>query len=152
MSELVDVLIRELVRRPDAIAELAAALVPELERHGLAPKVEDEQEWLSLAEAGRRLGVSADAVRMQADRGRLRDRRLGRRRYVFAEHEGLIEPLADLGERVGKDEAILRVWPVTHTGADPLEYRAKRDGMLAARHFPGLVKPGDCVAVVAVAG
>jgi N-alpha-acetyl-L-2,4-diaminobutyrate deacetylase len=26
------------------------------------------------------------------------------------------------------------------------------DGILAARHWPGLVKAGDCIAVVAVAG
>ncbi|MGO4833086.1 N-alpha-acetyl diaminobutyric acid deacetylase DoeB, partial [Rhizobiaceae sp. 2RAB30] len=32
----------------------------------------------------------------------------------------------------------------------PLEMRAKMSGLLAARHFPGLVKAGDCVAVVAV--
>ncbi|RUZ50828.1 N-alpha-acetyl diaminobutyric acid deacetylase DoeB, partial [Mesorhizobium sp. M7A.F.Ca.US.003.02.2.1] len=32
----------------------------------------------------------------------------------------------------------------------PQEIRAKMSGMLAARHFPGLVKAGDCAAVVAV--
>jgi N2-acetyl-L-2,4-diaminobutanoate deacetylase len=30
-----------------------------------------------------------------------------------------------------------------------VEYRAKVDGILAARHFPGLAKAGDCIAVVA---
>ncbi len=70
--------------------------------------------------------------------------------YVFAEHDGLIEPLADLGEPVEKGQVIARIWGVARTGADALEHRAKRGGMLAARHFPGLVKSGDCLAVVAV--
>ena len=32
---------------------------------------------------------------------------------------------------------------------DRPEYRAALDGVLAARHFPGLVKTGDCLAVIA---
>lgn len=39
-------------------------------------------EWLTLEEAGRRLDLSADAVRMLANRKRLEDRYIGRRRYV----------------------------------------------------------------------
>lgn len=70
--------------------------------------------------------------------------------YVFAEHDGLIEPLADLGEPIEAGQVIARIWPVDRTGVDALVYRAKRAGMLAARHFPGLVKTGDCLAVVAV--
>jgi N-alpha-acetyl-L-2,4-diaminobutyrate deacetylase len=32
----------------------------------------------------------------------------------------------------------------------PVIYRARRGGLLTARHFPGLVKSGDCLAVTAV--
>ena len=39
--------------------------------------------------------------------------------------------------------------PVGRTGHAPAECRAALDGLLATRHFPGLVKAGDCVAVVA---
>ena len=71
--------------------------------------------------------------------------------YHFATSEGLVEPLVDLGEEVKKGEPIARVWPVDRTGVFPLEYFAQRDGLLAARHFPGLIQTGDCLAVVAVA-
>ncbi len=70
--------------------------------------------------------------------------------FVFSEHDGLIEPMADLGDVVEKGQVLARIWPVEHTGGDALEYRARRGGLLTARHFPGLVKPGDCLAVVAV--
>jgi N-alpha-acetyl-L-2,4-diaminobutyrate deacetylase len=69
--------------------------------------------------------------------------------FVFAEHDGLIEPVVDLGDRVSAGDAIARVWAAHRTGEQPVTYRAKRGGILSARHFPGLVKSGDCVAVVA---
>ncbi len=69
--------------------------------------------------------------------------------FVFAEHDGLIEPTADLGDYVRQGEEVARVWPTDRTGVPPVRYAAKRDGILAARHFPGLVKAGDCMAVVA---
>ncbi len=69
--------------------------------------------------------------------------------FVFAEHDGLIEPTADLGDHVRNGEVLARIWPADRTGVPPVSYAAKRDGILAARHFPGLVKAGDCMAVVA---
>jgi len=69
--------------------------------------------------------------------------------FVFAEHDGLIEPMADLGDHVRRGEALAQIWPADRTGVPPIAYPAKRDGILAARHFPGLVKAGDCMAVVA---
>ena len=36
------------------------------------------------------------------------------------------------------------------TGAQPVEISAPMAGLLAARHFPGLIQTGDCAAVVAV--
>lgn len=72
--------------------------------------------------------------------------------FVFSEDDGLIEPLADLGDEIEKGAPIARVWPVARTGQSAKIYKARRGGLLAARHFPGLVKTGDCLAVVAVRG
>jgi N-alpha-acetyl-L-2,4-diaminobutyrate deacetylase len=71
--------------------------------------------------------------------------------FCFAENAGLIEPRFDLGDAVKKGEAVALIHAVGRTGQRPVEIRAKMDGLLCARHFPGLVKPGDCVAVFAVA-
>ncbi|MBB4187064.1 N-alpha-acetyl-L-2,4-diaminobutyrate deacetylase [Sinorhizobium terangae] len=70
--------------------------------------------------------------------------------FSFAEDGGLIEPLVDLGDKVRKGDVVARIYPIGRTGAEPVAIKAKMDGLLAARHFPGLVKQGDCVAVVAV--
>jgi N-alpha-acetyl-L-2,4-diaminobutyrate deacetylase len=70
--------------------------------------------------------------------------------FCFAEDGGLLEPLADLGDKVAKGAALARIYPLGRTGAEPRDVCAKMEGILTARHFPGLVKPGDCVAVVAV--
>jgi len=69
--------------------------------------------------------------------------------FSFAEDGGLLEPLFDLGEKVGTGDVLARIYPAGRTGALPLEVKARMDGILAARHFPGLVKPGDCVGVLA---
>ena len=68
--------------------------------------------------------------------------------FSFAEDEGLIETMIDLGDSVKEGQVIARIHPIGRTGAAPAEIRTKLTGLLAARHFPGLVKPGDCVAVV----
>jgi N-alpha-acetyl-L-2,4-diaminobutyrate deacetylase len=61
----------------------------------------------------------------------------------------MIEPCADLGDIVKKGDCIAKVWPVDRTGVLPMEYRARRGGLVTARHFPGLVKAGDCLVVIA---
>jgi N-alpha-acetyl-L-2,4-diaminobutyrate deacetylase len=70
--------------------------------------------------------------------------------FTFSENDGLIEPCVDLGQSVAKGEVIARVWPADRTGTKPAEYRAKMAGIAAGRHFPGLVKTGDCISVLAV--
>ena len=70
--------------------------------------------------------------------------------FSFAEEDGMIETMVDLGETVEKGMVIARVHSTGRTGIAPREITAKLDGMLAARHFPGLVKAGDCAAVIAV--
>ena len=69
--------------------------------------------------------------------------------FVLGEEEGVLEPLVDLGDPVARGQPVANIYPVGRTGVSPTEYRAGLDGLLAARHFPGLVKTGDCIAVVA---
>ncbi|MGF6607563.1 N-alpha-acetyl-L-2,4-diaminobutyrate deacetylase [Paraburkholderia sp. WSM4175] len=69
--------------------------------------------------------------------------------YTTSEHDGLLELCKDLGDMVDSGEVIARIYDAKRTGAAPIEYRARRGGMLAARHFPGLVRIGDTVAVLA---
>ena len=70
--------------------------------------------------------------------------------FVFSNHDGLIEPTVDLGSIVDEGDVLARVWPLDRTGINPIEYRVRRQGMLAGRHFPGLVKAGDFMAVIAI--
>jgi N-alpha-acetyl-L-2,4-diaminobutyrate deacetylase len=70
--------------------------------------------------------------------------------YVIAESEGVLEMCRDLGEQVATDEVVARIYPPDRTGAEPLAYRARTSGLLVARHFPGLIKAGDCLAVIAM--
>lgn len=70
--------------------------------------------------------------------------------FVFCEDKGLVEPTANLGDAVNKGDVVARIWPTEQTGQRPVDYKAKRSGILASRHFPGLVQAGDCLAVVAV--
>ncbi|MGF1553405.1 MAG: N(2)-acetyl-L-2,4-diaminobutanoate deacetylase DoeB [Paracoccaceae bacterium] len=69
--------------------------------------------------------------------------------FVFAEAEGMVEPLVDLGGRVEKGAPLARIWPLDRTGVAPVTVAARRSGLLASRHFPGLVQAGDCLGVVA---
>ena len=69
--------------------------------------------------------------------------------FVFSQHDGLAEPLVDLGDPVTAGQPVARIHPTGRTGLPAAEYHAGLDGLLVARHFPGLVKTGDCVAVVA---
>lgn len=69
--------------------------------------------------------------------------------FRFAEDDGLVEAVVDLGDPVRAGDVIARIHPVGRTGQAPAEYRAALNGVLAARHFPGLIKTGDCLAVVA---
>ena len=70
--------------------------------------------------------------------------------YHIAPAAGLLEPLVDLGERVSDGAPLARIWPADRSGEAPAVIHAQRDGVLAARHFPGLIQLGDCLAVVAV--
>ncbi|HUG63087.1 MAG TPA: N(2)-acetyl-L-2,4-diaminobutanoate deacetylase DoeB, partial [Methylomirabilota bacterium] len=68
--------------------------------------------------------------------------------FAFAEDDGMIEYRVDLGDAVRAGDVLARIHSIGRTGLAPVEIRASLDGMLVARHSPGLVKAGDCAAVV----
>ena len=70
--------------------------------------------------------------------------------FHFATDAGLIEVLADLGDTVHSGQPLAQIWNTTHTGRAPAQVTAQMDGILTARHFPGLIQAGDCLAVLAV--
>ncbi|MCW5692920.1 MAG: N(2)-acetyl-L-2,4-diaminobutanoate deacetylase DoeB [Pseudolabrys sp.] len=72
--------------------------------------------------------------------------------FGFAFEDGLVEQLKDLGDPVRKGDVVALINPIKRTGGAPFEYRAAVDGIVAARHFPGLIKTGDCLAVIATVG
>ncbi|SFC69458.1 N(2)-acetyl-L-2,4-diaminobutanoate deacetylase DoeB [Tropicimonas isoalkanivorans] len=69
--------------------------------------------------------------------------------FHFATRDGLVQPLVDLGETVAAGQPLARVWRSDRTGGAPVDILANRAGLLAARHFPGLIQSGDCLAVLA---
>lgn len=75
---------------------------------------------------------------------------LDERCVVTSETTGLLEMHVDLGAEVHAGQVIARVHDVERTGASAVDCRAAIDGILAGRHFPGLVTIGDVIGVVAV--
>jgi N-alpha-acetyl-L-2,4-diaminobutyrate deacetylase len=69
--------------------------------------------------------------------------------FLFAEDDGMVEPLVPLGAEVRRGDPVVRLHDFRRTGTEPVEYRAPLDGLLLARHFPGLAAAGDCLAVFA---
>ncbi|MHC3941819.1 N(2)-acetyl-L-2,4-diaminobutanoate deacetylase DoeB [Paenochrobactrum sp. BZR 201-1] len=69
--------------------------------------------------------------------------------FTFAQNDGLIAFNCNLGDKVKKGATIARIYPLGKTGIAPIEYHAALDGVLAARHVPGLIKTGDCLSVIA---
>ncbi len=70
--------------------------------------------------------------------------------FVTSESSGLLEMCIDLGETVAAGQVLARVHDIERSGAEPTACRTRIDGILAGRHFPGLIATGDCLAVVAV--
>lgn len=70
--------------------------------------------------------------------------------FVTCETDGLLDMRIDLGEPVATGDVVARVYDAGRTGAAPVEYRARIGGILAGRHFPGLIQTGDVIAVIAV--
>ena len=70
--------------------------------------------------------------------------------FVTAEHAGLLELTVDPGERIEAGREIARIYNVERTGEQPVCYHSPLSGILLGRHHPGLVRPGDMVAAIAV--
>lgn len=70
--------------------------------------------------------------------------------FHFTNNGGLLEFVATLGDTVETRDLIAQIWDLNETGRAPEPVFAQRSGLLTARHHPGLVQPGDCVAVLAV--
>lgn len=69
--------------------------------------------------------------------------------YLISESEGVIEWLVELGAPIAVGQPIALVHDAVRLGTEPVEYRATIDGILAMRHYPGLVKMGDAIAMQA---
>jgi len=70
--------------------------------------------------------------------------------FVISEHSGLFEPCLELASPVRKGDLVARIHNIERTGTPTIEYRAKMDGILAGRHFPGLIGTGDFISMVAI--
>lgn len=69
--------------------------------------------------------------------------------FHFTSYNGLVDFAVTLGQAVAKGDLIARIWDTQHTGVPPRSFYALMDGILIARHHPGLVQSGDCLAVLA---
>jgi len=69
--------------------------------------------------------------------------------FHVTNHSGLVDFAVALGQSVTKGDLIARIWDTQHTGILPRSVFALMDGIVTARHHPGLVQPGDCLAVLA---
>ncbi len=56
--------------------------------------------------------------------------------FGFAEEDGLVEPLKDLGEFAKRGEVLVRIHPIGRTGQAPFEHRARIDGDARRPAFP----------------
>lgn len=69
--------------------------------------------------------------------------------FLVSDDMGIYEPLVDLGATVRTGDGICQIHSINRPWQDPVVYKAKRDGLLVSRHHPGLVRSGDCMAVIA---
>ncbi len=70
--------------------------------------------------------------------------------YITSESDGLIEWVVALGDPISVGQVIARVHDPVHLGTPPRDYHATIDGILAMRHFPGLIRLGDSIAMQGV--
>jgi len=68
--------------------------------------------------------------------------------YVIAGDDGLLEMLKSPGDAVLAGESAGVIHYVEHPDREPMIHRAEKDGILIARHHPGLVERGDCLALI----
>jgi N-alpha-acetyl-L-2,4-diaminobutyrate deacetylase len=115
-------------------------------------------ETVEIAETGvrnvlRHFGVIQGRPQSRADRGLSPSRMMETpdwASYVIADETGLFEPLVNLGDAVREGQAVAQIHSVEKTETPPAIYYAHRDGTLIGRHWPGLARPGDCLAVIGI--
>jgi len=69
--------------------------------------------------------------------------------YLISTDEGLLDWLIELGDPISPGQPVARIYNTVRLGAPPIDVLATIDGVLAMRHFPGLVKMGDAIAMQA---
>lgn len=69
--------------------------------------------------------------------------------FHFVVDGGLVDFVVTLGDTVARGDLIARIWSTGATGVAPVEVHANGDGIVIARHHPGLIQAGDCLAVLA---
>ena len=57
--------------------------------------------------------------------------------------------LVDLGDAVAAGQPVARIHSVSRPDEEPVVYSASRGGILIGRHFPGLIRQGDFLALIA---
>ena len=71
------------------------------------------------------------------------------RSFVCCEHRGLVEPVVSLGDMVHTGDLLAIIHNTDRTAAEPVEYFAKRDGMVIIKHSPSIINMGDNLFVIA---
>lgn len=72
--------------------------------------------------------------------------------FHFATHGGLLYPRVALGETVAAGQPLAHIYNVDDLHTVRKSIHAARPGLVAARHVPGLIKPGDCAFVLGTDG
>lgn len=68
--------------------------------------------------------------------------------FHFAPDPGLVEFMVSLGDHVHHGTTLSRIWNIHHLDRRPIVIKAQIDGLVTARHHPGLVQAGDCLTVL----
>ena len=67
--------------------------------------------------------------------------------YLICDDEGLLDWLVELGDPIVAGQPVARIYNTVKLGTEPIDVNATVTGVLAMRHFPGLVKMGDAIAM-----
>lgn len=70
------------------------------------------------------------------------------RSFVISDDQGMIEHTIPLGSYVRKGDIIANIYNYKKPIVKPIMYKSKISGVVFSQHFPGLINPGDCLAVI----
>jgi len=108
-------------------------------------------ETVSIAETGLRNILKHAGIlegNPEYPRGLTRMMHTPGRAYVIASDDGLLEMTRSPGDAVSVGDTVGVIHYVEHPERDPMVHRAEKGGVLIARHHPGLVQRGDCLALI----